>query len=190
MFIFMEVGFAKIEDIENILILLKENHIESIKEEDKKDGFVTTNITKEQLKDLIEKENGVVIAKENNKVLAFAFAASWEFWSQWPFFQYMIEKLKDFSFNNEVLSIKNSYQYGPVCVSKKVRGTGVFEKIFFKSLASMKNKYPIMATFINKINPRSYAAHTKKARIVEVGSFSYNNNNYYCMACSTDLKEK
>ena len=27
----------------------------------------------------------------------------------------------------------------------------------------MADKYPYMLTFINQINPRSYAAHTKKA---------------------------
>lgn len=69
------------EDIDDIFVLLKKYHINSISEEDKSDGFVTTNMTKEQMKELILKENSAVIAKENNRI-AFVMAASWEYWSR------------------------------------------------------------------------------------------------------------
>ena len=45
-----------------------------------------------------------------------------------------------------------------------------------------------MATFINQINPRSYAAHTRKVHMTEAGKFDFNNNHYYLMACPTDLE--
>ena len=83
------------------------------------------------------------------------------------------------------LTVANSYQYGPVCVDKDYRGTGVFEKVFFASLESMEKRFPYMATFVNKVNPRSYEAHTRKAKLDEVCSFSYNNNNYWMFACKT-----
>lgn len=183
----MEVRFAKVSDIERILKLLKENHADNVV--DKTNGFVTTNITREQLKDLIEKENGVVIAEEGEKLLSFAFAAPWKYWSQWPLFEYMIEILPDYKFKGESLSVENSYQYGPVCVDESARGNGVFEEVFFKSLESM-NRFPIMATFINTVNPRSYRAHTKKAGMEEIGKFKFNGNTYYFMAIGTDHKRK
>lgn len=184
----MEIRKAALKDIEGIKALLKTYHIDSIREEDKEDGFVTTNITDEQLERLILKEEGVLIAVEENHVMAFAFAASWEFWSEWPFFAYMIEKLPDYSFQGQQLSTKNSYQYGPVCIHTSVRGTGLFENVFYASLSSMK-KYPIMATFINQINHRSTAAHTKKVPMEIIGTFQYNGNDYYTLACSTDLSQ-
>lgn len=87
------------------------------------------------------------------------------------------------------MSVENSYQYGPVCVHESVRGQGVFEEVFFKSLESM-DRFPIMATFINTVNPRSYAAHTKKAGMEEIGKFEFNGNIYYFMAIGTDYKRK
>lgn len=80
--------------------------------------------------------------------------------------------------------MKNSYQYGPVCVDSAYRNSGVFEQVFTASLANMSSRYPLMATFINQNNPRSYAAHTRKAGMTEIGKFDYNQNHYYLMACN------
>lgn len=179
----MTITQATVQDIPAVLALLKANHADNVA--DKSNGFVTTNITKEQMAALILNENGVTIAKDGDKIVAFALAASWKFWSVWPFFVNMIKELPKFSFEGESLSTENTYQYGPVCVDSAYRGSGVFEQVFAASLASMKDRYPLMATFINMVNPRSYAAHTRKAGMEEVGRFDYNQNHYYLMACRT-----
>ena len=184
----MIITQANMDDFNGVLSLLKANHVSYMNENDKADGFVTTNFTDEQLEALITKEQGVTIAKENGKVLAFAMAAPWRFWAQWPFFAYMIEKLPEFSFNGESLTTKNSYQYGPVCIDKAVRGTGVFEQVFHASLESMKDRYPVMVTFINQINHRSYAAHVRKVPMTMAGTFQFNRNDYYFMVCPTDMR--
>lgn len=186
----MGIVQATLQDMEGILALLKANHADYLSAEEKKDGFVTTNITTEQLTRLIARENGVTIAKENGKVLAFAFAAPWDYWREWPFFVNMIDILDRYQFEGVTLTTENTYQYGPVCVDRSVRGSGVFEQVFFASLAQMRSRFPIMATFINQVNGRSYAAHTRKAHMTEVGKFDYNNNHYYMMACSTSLAIK
>lgn len=182
----MLIQQADLKDINGILDLLKANHINYVK--DKTDGFVTTNITEEQLSKLITKENGVTVAKENGKILAFAMAASWDFWKEWPLFSYMIEQLPNFALEGETITAENSYQYGPVCIDKAFRGSGLFEKIFFASLSNMQKRYPIMVTFINQINPRSFEAHTRKVHMMQAGTFQFNQNNYYLMTCSTALK--
>lgn len=184
----MIITQTNMEDFEGIRSLLKANHVSSMKEEDKAGGFVTTNFTDEQLEALITKEQGVTIAKENGKVLAFAMAAPWRFWAEWPFFAYMIEKLPEFNFNGQSLTTENSYQYGPICIDMSVRGTGTFEKVFYASLDGMKDRYPIMVTFINQINHRSYAAHTRKVLMTTAGTFQFNQNNYDFMVCPTDMR--
>jgi hypothetical protein len=83
------------------------------------------------------------------------------------------------------LSVENSYQYGPVCVDKEYRGSGVLEKIFDFARENMAKRFPILVTFINKINPRSYEAHTKKLKLEVIKEFSYNNNNYYELVYDT-----
>lgn len=183
----MIIRQADMNDYAGIVALHRTYHTDFIADEERSDGFVTTNFTPKQLKDLILKEQGVVVAEnENNKIVAYATAASWNFWGQWPLFRYMIKKLPEYSLNGQALSVENSYQYGPVCIEKSLRGTGIFEQLFYVSLCSMREKYPYMVTFINQINPRSLTAHTKKAHMTKSGTFRFNNNNYYLLGCSTN----
>eukprot|EP01029_Cantina_marsupialis_P000861 TRINITY_DN106647_c0_g1_i1.p1 TRINITY_DN106647_c0_g1~~TRINITY_DN106647_c0_g1_i1.p1 ORF type:complete len:187 (-),score=30.30 TRINITY_DN106647_c0_g1_i1:44-604(-) len=176
---------AKIEDIEEILKLHFRYQVDSINEEDKKDGFITTAFTKEQLTKLIEDESGLFVAKKDGKIVAYVMAASWAYWSAWPMFVHMIKDLDSVEFKGQKLTVDNSYQYGPVCVDKSVRGTGALEKIFDFAREQMNKKYPILVTFINKINPRSYEAHTRKLGLDVVKEFDFNNNNYYELCYDT-----
>lgn len=184
----MRLKIAQISDIDKVLELHYKYQINSIKEEDKKDGFVTTAFTKEQLTELIEKEQGLFIALQDDEVVAYVMAASWQFWSVWPMFAYMIEHLGELEYKGQKLSVENSYQYGPVCIDKSVRGSGVLEAIFDFAREQMSKRYPILVTFINKINPRSYEAHTRKLGLRVIKEFSYNNNNYYELVYDTSKK--
>lgn len=181
----MEIRYATPSDLDSLLDLLKANHASNVPEEEKKNGFVTTNINKEQLCDLIEKENGVTVAVDGGRVVSFALAGGWDFWKPWPLFAYMIEILESYELDGQTMTTENSYQYGPICIDKDYRGTGVFEKVFEFSLKSMADRYPYMVTFINQINPRSYAAHTRKGGMTESGKFDWNGNHYWMMAIRT-----
>lgn len=182
----MQLKIANIEDIEKVLELHFKYQIDRIKEEDKKDGFVTTPFTKEQLTKLINEEQGLFIALKNDTVIAYVMSASWQFWSAWPMFAFMRENLHKLQYLGETLSVENSYQYGPVCVDKSVRGSGVLEEIFHFARKEMAKRYPILVTFINKINERSYQAHTKKLGLEVIDEFTYNNNHYYELVYDTN----
>jgi len=174
---------AAIEDIPAIFQLQKKYHVTTIDEADKKDGFVTTLFTEEQLRALIAQENGIAIACDGERIAAYAMAASWEFWSTWPLFQYMISDLPNTEYLGKRLSTNNSYQYGPVCVDKDYRGSDVLPQLFAFSASQMSDRYAILITFINHINPRSHAAHTRKLGLDVIKNFDYNNNHYYELGC-------
>jgi hypothetical protein len=173
---------ATIEDILSIQKLQLKYHIATIIEEDKKDGFVTTLFTDELFKELIETENGITIACDGDQVIAYAMAASWSFWSKWPLFQHMIEDLPNINYKGKILSIENSYQYGPICIDKAYRSTEVLPEVFDFSAKQMKERFEILVTFINHINPRSYNAHVNKLGLDVIKDFEFNNNNYYELA--------
>jgi hypothetical protein len=170
---------AKVSDIDGVLQLQKKYQIDTIAEEDKKDGFVTTSFTKEQLTKLIEEEQGLFIAENQDGIVAYVMAASWQYWSAWPLFAYMIQDLPNLEYRGQRLSVENSYQYGPICVDKSVRGSGVLEKIFELARKEMAKRFSFLVTFINKINPRSYEAHTRKLDLELLQEFDYNSNSYY-----------
>ena len=181
----MEYKIATTEDIEATLKLHAKYQIDSIAEEDKKDGFVTTTFTKEELTQLIEQEQGLFIAKEGEEVLAYVMSASWEFWSQWAMFQHMISDLPKLTYRGIQLSTENSYQYGPICLDKRVRGTEILPTIFNFALKYMSKRYPILVTFVNQINPRSYEAHHRKLGLDIIQEFEFNGNRYWEMGCLT-----
>ena len=181
----IEIVQATMEDFDGVKALLKGNHVSNLSEEEQKNGFVTTNLTDEQLENLIVKENGVTIAKEGGRVIAFALAAPWEYWSQWPLFVHMIGELRKYNYLGQKLTVENTYQYGPVCIDRAYRGRGLFEQVFRASLDSMAERYPIMITFVNHVNGRSHAAHTRKAGMDVLGNFDFNGNHYYFLACPT-----
>ena len=170
---------ATLEDIPAISQLQEKYHVSTISEEDKKDGFVTTLFTEEQFKRLIEEENGLAIACDGDRVIAYAMAASWDYWSEWPLFQHMIEDLPNTEFLGQILSTENSYQYGPICIDKPYRGTEVLPNLFEFSRRQMADSYPIMITFINTVNRRSFKAHTEKLGMEVIKTFKFNNNLYY-----------
>jgi hypothetical protein len=107
----MEYRNATLKNIIGVSELQKKYHISSIREEDKPDGFVTTLFTEDQFKELIEKENGLAIACDGDKVVAYAMAASWQYWSALPLFQHMINDLPNIKYLDYTLSTDNSYQF-------------------------------------------------------------------------------
>ena len=185
----MNLSVATIEDIEATLKLHYQYQVDQIKDEDKADGFVTTAFTSEQLKALIEREQGLFIAStgegQNKTVHGYVMAASWEFWSQWPMFAYMIQELPKLRYLQQTLSTSNSYQYGPVCIHKDHRGSGLLPSLFEFSRQHMALRFPILITFINKQNPRSFAAHTQKLNLEVIDEFQFNGNDYYELAYDT-----
>jgi len=186
----MEYRNATVQDIHKVSELQKKYHISTISEEDKPNGFVTTLFSEEQFKELIEKENGLAIACDGDKVVAYAMAASWDYWSSWPLFQHMIKDLPYTNYLGQTLSMENSYQYGPISIDKNYRGTDVLPNLFEFSRTQMKERYPILITFINKINPRSYDAHTRKLGLDVIKEFEFNNNHYYELGYDTLVRTK
>ena len=186
----MQYKIAELSDIEATLKLHEKYQIDSIAQEDKKYGFVTTAFTKEELTDLITQEQGLFIAKEGDEVLAYVMAASWQFWSRWAMFQHMIKDLPNLKYLGQTLNVDNSYQYGPICIDKSLRGTVVLKEIFNFSLEHMAKRYPILVTFVNKINPRSYQAHKRKLGLEVIQEFSFNGNEYWEFVYDTSVSVK
>ena len=181
---------ATVEDIPKIEELQRIYHINTINKEDKADGFVTTLFTHDQFKELIESEQGVALACDGDRIAGYAMAASWEYWSKWPLFQHMIADLPNNEYLGRQLDTMNSYQYGPICIHKDYRGTEVLPMLFDFSREQMSRRYPILITFINHINPRSYKAHVEKLGLDVIKDFQFNNNNYYELGYDTSKKVK
>ena len=177
---------AKISDIEGVLALQDLYLVTNLSEEEKAFGFVTTPFTVQQLTEVIQKEE-LFLAKDNNKIIGYIFAGSWEFFNQWPIFNYMNSLFPKLTFLDFKITTTNSFQYGPICIHKDYRGKGLITSLFELMRINLSQKYPLSLTFINKINIPSTKAHTEKLKWTIIGDFQFNTNDYYILAY--DMKQ-
>jgi hypothetical protein len=172
---------ATLNDIEGVLDLQKLYLVSNLSEEEKKAGFVTTPFSVDQLTFVIN-NGGLFLAKDNAKTIAYIFAESWGFFSQYPIFEHMIRLFPKLSFLDFGINTTNSFQYGPICIDKEYRGKGLINSLFEFMRIHIEKRYPLAVTFINKTNAPSLKAHTEKLKWTVIGDFEFNNNNYFILA--------
>jgi hypothetical protein len=173
-------------DVEGILALQTLNLFANLSEAERQEGFVTTPFTVEQIEALLA-EDGVFVADMNHKIVGYAYAGSWQYFSQWPIFPFMVSRFPDCPFRGEVLTMENSFQYGPVCIDHSLRGTDAFSRLFAAMRKGMSDRYPIGGTFINQINARSVKAHTQKLDLEIIDDFGFNGQRYFGLAFFTEV---
>lgn len=182
----IQLEIAKIPDIDGVLELQKRYLVSNLTEEEKKSGFVTTPFSVEQLTYVIANE-GLFVAKDNNKVIAYIFAESWDFFSQYPIFEYMISLFPKLYFLDFEINTITSFQYGPICIEEKYRGQGLINSLFEFMRIHIVKRYPLGLTFINKANVPSLIAHTIKLKWTVISDFQFNDNNYYILAYDMNM---
>jgi hypothetical protein len=177
----METRIGTAADIPGILALQTQNLLANLAEDQRSDGFVMTPFTPELITELLAKQ-GVFIAIQNDQVIAYALAGSWDFFDRWPIFSYMASLLPSWQFAGQPLTVAQTFQYGPVCVDRRYRGKNVLPQIFETLRSSFAPHYATGITFINQLNPRSYTAHTKKLNWQIVAEFEFNSSKFYGLA--------
>jgi hypothetical protein len=171
-------------DINGILKLQESNLLANLTEAERAEGFVTTPFTMEQIQ-LLLAQTGVFVVEDQGVVVGYALAGTWDFFAQWPIFPFMVARFPQLSFQNSQITVDNSFQYGPVCIDRTLRGSGIFPQLFETMRSSFSSRFPIGVTFINKINHRSLAAHTRKLNLQVIDEFELDKNAYYSLAFST-----
>jgi hypothetical protein len=177
-------------DIDQILELQSVNLLTNLSESDLANGFVTTPFTPAQIRSLLA-QTGAFVAEKEGVIVGYLFAGNWEFFSQWQIFPYMVSCFANLSFQGDRLTTENSFQYGPICIDRRLRGSGVFLPLFETMRSSFSSRFPIGITFINQLNLRSFAAHTKKLNLEVIDRFEFNQNSFYLLAFPTkDFRDR
>jgi hypothetical protein len=182
-----KIRTANQSDTQGILDLQTLNLYPNISPTELAGGFVTTPFSPDLLKELF-RQSGVFVAENDGQILGYLLAGDWRFFSQWDIFSVMIERLPKLEFQNRIITVDNSFQYGPICIDRSMRGSKVFPQLFGLMRSSFAPKFPIGVTFINKLNERSFAAHTRKLDLEIVDEFEFNGNSFYILAFLTALQ--
>jgi hypothetical protein len=171
-------------DFEGILDLQSRNLYANIAATALAGGFVTTPFTPDLLRQLLI-QSGVFVAEDDGNIIGYLLAGDWKFFSQWEIFKVMMARLPELKFQSRELTIDLSFQYGPVCIDVNLRGSHIFPELYALMRSSFAPKFPIGITFINKINERSFAAHTRKLDLEIIDEFEFNDNSFYTLAFLT-----
>ncbi len=175
---------ANLQDISGILELQEKYLHSSLSPEERKSGFVTTPFTKEQIEDRV-KNKGMFITEDESQIIAYIFAGKWDFFEQWPIFPYMTSRFPHLSFKDYLVTVEDTFQYGPVCVDKKYRGKGIFNHTFEAMRLEWQKQFPLSITFINATNLVSIKAHDKLGWKL-IDRFYFNENQYLTLAFEMD----
>jgi hypothetical protein len=181
----MIVRIALESDIEPILQLQSLNLYSNLSSAELAQGFVTTPITVEQVKSIMA-QTGLFVVEQENLIIGYAYAGSWNYFAQWAIFPYMLSRLTQIDFQGVKISAANSFQYGPVCIDRAWRGSGAFPQLFQTMRSSLAASYPIGVTFINQLNQRSLKAH-RKLNLEIIDEFQFNDCEYYSLAFPTTV---
>ena len=78
-----------------------------------------------------------------------------------------------------------TFQYGPVCIARAARGTGVLPPLFAALRATWIVRCPIGLTFIAAGNTRSLAAHTPEPGLEVIDEWDFDGRAYRTLAFLT-----
>lgn len=177
-----EIRLGNSKDITGVLRLQEQNLYANLSEEELKNGFVTTPFSKQQIVEILDQNGLFVCVKEDQKVIAYVFAGSWDYFAQWEIFNVMTSRFPNLSFHQVPITTTNSFQYGPICIHKDYRGQGIINSIFEAMRLVFVDKYSLGITFINKINKISTRAHTHKLGWQVIDEFEFNKSPYIALA--------
>ncbi|WP_373545544.1 GNAT family acetyltransferase [Chamaesiphon sp.] len=164
-------------DFDGILTLQSRNLYTNLSLTELAGGFVTTPFTPDLLGQLLA-QDGVFIAESECEIVGYLLAGDWKFYAQWEIFRLMISRLPELKFQDRELSVDRTFQHGPICIDVAMRGSSIFPQLFELMRSSFAPKFPIGVTFINKLNQRSFEAHTRKLDLEIIDEFEFNNNSF------------
>jgi hypothetical protein len=179
------IRVATESDFKGILNIQSQNLYTNLSPLELADGFVTTPFTPELLRQLLDR-SGVFVAEEDRKIVGYLLAGDWEFFSQWEIFRVMVSRLPELQFRGDRITVARSFQYGPICIDRSSRGSDIFPQLFELMRSSFGSRFPIGVTFINQLNQRSFAAHTRKLDLEVIDEFEFNEHSFYTLAFLTD----
>ncbi len=180
----MVIRIATESDIEGILQLQAQNLYFNLSAEELADGFVMTPFAANLVRVLISQAGGFV-AESEGEIVGYLLAGTWDFYAQWEIFRLMISRLPELEFQGTKIDVDHSFQYGPICIDRALRGSGILPQLFAKMKVSFAPDFPIGVTFINQLNQRSLIAHTRKLDLEIVDKFKFNEHAFYTLAFST-----
>jgi hypothetical protein len=173
---------ASPSDYDGILKLQKGNLLVNLSSKQAEDGFLFVEFSEKQI-DEINRDLCVIVAESGSEIVGYLGGTSCRYSTQFPILLTMLGRLNKLAIEGNQLTEENTFIYGPVCIGKSARGSGILNGLYqaLKEIASMRYSFCIL--FISDKNPRSINAHLKLGmnRLVV---FEFNDGLFHIMGSS------
>jgi hypothetical protein len=168
-------------DYSAVLRLQSANYIANLSEEDREQGFLSAEFTREQVAAMAE-DLGTMVAIVEDKVAGFLCAFQREFNSGSPVIAKMLDSCDLVKFEGKPLSSFNTYIYGPVCIDRDYRGKGLLRGLYEAQKRDLAGRFEVGVAFVARGNLHSLRAHVGGLGMTEVGDFEVKGNRYVILA--------
>ena len=179
------------EDYSAVVSLQNENLAGTISDAEKRDGYVSVAWNEEQIESA-NKDIAVVVCKYDSGIAGYVIATTNNFNLRFPLLKHMMSLYATTMFMGHPLSEYRSFIYGPVCVARTFRGTGVLEGLFHEllQLSEIITCYDTGVAFIEKNNRRSIQAHTRNLGMKKLRSFTFGEKEFHIFAFPVSRKSR
>lgn len=149
------------DDLRQILALQQKNLKTKVTEAVKREqGFVTVCHSWEQIR-LLHEATPQIVAKDGDKVVAYALAMLPNLGELIPDLQPMFALLARIPWQGESLADGRYYVMGQVCVAEEYRGQGAFDGLYQKHREVYGPDFDLLVTEVSTNNTRSMRAHER-----------------------------
>jgi GNAT superfamily N-acetyltransferase len=174
------IRFVGGSDYGALLELQKKNSLAALTEEERSDGFLSGQLSREQLASMHESA-GIVVAAAGDAVIAFLCLSTLAANRDMPIVQSMRTAMCATTFDGKALDGYQCVVAGPVCVDRRYRGQGVFEQLYEFAVAHVSSRFDVAVAFISMDNARSLKAHAKVG-MIPLAVFEHAGSRYHLVA--------
>jgi hypothetical protein len=174
---------AQPADYPGMLRLQADNLIGNLGEEKARDGFLSIEYTAEQF-DEINRDLGISVAIQHAEVMGYLCATTFSYGSRFPILAELIDNLRNRTVDTSPINDETTFIYGPVCISRGLRGSGVLAGLFEVIRELARHRYRQCILFVSDRNTRSFHAHTRKLEMKALGMFEFSGKNFHTLGAS------
>ena len=177
----VEYRLAQDRDFTAIVRLNEANFVKNLNESEREDGFLSAIFSLEQIVAMAS-DLGITIANVDGVLAGFLCAFRNDFDHGSPVVAKMIEAYPHMLFESRPLSEWRTYVYGPVCIDRRFRRSGLLRGLYTSQLRSLAGQFEVGVALISRNNPHSMAAHLAGLGMIETGDFAISGNVFATVA--------
>lgn len=169
------------EDIYELLRIQNDNLRINLSQTDQADGYLSVAFSAQQFQEM-HNEIPIVVADLGSGLGGYLCSSSMQYSSRVPLLAHMIGLFKETTYRNRPLDAFRCFVYGPVCIDRALRGSGLLSGMFDALMCQVAGRFDVGTLFISSSNPRSLYAHTRHLGMQILRSFTFDENDFFLLA--------